>query len=529
MWQPGWMYLPERSGEDYTMPANDCASYYPPTDHRKEISMSEDFVRDVLREHAEGDMPPVKDPWPAVRDKVQASHLAQKARSSPGPITSQSIGPEVQRTTPSPARSRFRVSTAAAMIALLALATGVIALLDLNGPGSNLATSPAPGCWGLVPNPNIGGGDSVLISLASRSSNDVWAVGYSSSAAAAQTLVQHWNGVQWSIVASANVPSSKNYLMGVVALSPADVWAVGYHCKENCVDDTNPSLQHWDGNTWSIEATPGKGRLNGIAAVSHDDIWAVGYNGNRPLIMHWDGRQWSEAPTNDPPLRNRSIQLRAAAGISAKDVWAVGEEYDPTNKQYSGAIYHWDGTLWGRISDSGDTGGDRLYAVAATSANDIWAAGEKGNSAVDEQQLQTITKHWDGARWLEVPSPNSGTGDSYLRGVSAISPGDVWAVGGYGPRTGTKQTLVMHWDGRHWQVVPSPNVERQSNRFFDVEAISANEIWAVGTYNRTSTGAFIERYENSCTDASPILPVPVVPDIEDPTALPGFEVEQPTK
>jgi hypothetical protein len=194
--------------------------------------------------------------------------------------------------------------------------------------------------------------------------------------------------------------------------------------------------------------------------------------------------------------------LNAVVAIAPDNVWAVGQQHDAQANSYMDLIYRWDGARWTSVSGAAGSQGARLYAVAATSADDVWAVGERDINPSSGEPLQTLTQHWDGTAWREVPSPNVGTGGSYLRGVEAISPIDVWAVGGHGPITGTKQTLVMHWDGVAWGVVPSPNVEGQSNRFFGVEAISPGEIWAVGTFNLTHTGAFVQRY-NPCTAATP--------------------------
>ena len=64
---------------------------------------------------------------------------------------------------------------------------------------------------------------------------------------------------------------------------------------------------------------------------------------------------------------------------------------------------------------------------------------------------------WNGSTWSVVTSPNAGTGSNYLYGVAAVSVSDIWAVGYY-TTTGTlQQTLTLHWDGAAWTQVPSPS------------------------------------------------------------------------
>src|SRR5205085_7419484 len=85
-------------------------------------------------------------------------------------------------------------------------------------------------------------------------------------------------------------------------------------------------------------------------------------------------------------------------------------------------------------------------------------------------------------------SPNVGLGNE-LHGVAGVSASDVWAVGfthkGYRQDVAiptAMQTLIEHWDGREWKVVPSPNVGDRNNRLLGVAAISTNDVWAVGYY-----------------------------------------------
>src|SRR5689334_21377621 len=53
-----------------------------------------------------------------------------------------------------------------------------------------------------------------------------------------------------------------------------------------------------------------------------------------------------------------------------------------------------------------------------------------------------------GECWNVVRSPNLPSG-SGLQGVDIAAANDVWAVGSYG-----SQTLVEHWNGSAWAVVP---------------------------------------------------------------------------
>src|SRR5204862_1571052 len=75
---------------------------------------------------------------------------------------------------------------------------------------------------------------------------------------------------------------------------------------------------------------------------------------------------------------------------------------------------------------------------------------------------------------------------AHLAGVEAISANDVWAVGRYQPTAASpEQTLTMHWNGTAWSVVTSPSVGTQQNFLWSVSGSSSNDVWAVG-YNGPS-------------------------------------------
>src|SRR5438046_2556043 len=67
-----------------------------------------------------------------------------------------------------------------------------------------------------------------------------------------------------------------------------------------------------------------------------------------------------------------------------------------------------------------------------------------------------------------------------LDGVASSGPRNVWAVGFAGTTTLEQRSLIEHWDGASWNVVPSPGVDGEENFLHAVSAASSNEVWAVG-------------------------------------------------
>lgn len=82
------------------------------------------------------------------------------------------------------------------------------------------------------------------------------------------------------------------------------------------------------------------------------------------------------------------------------------------------------------------------------------------------------------AKWQLVPGRNTESPSNVLWDVSAISANDVWAVGVYWGLA-DPQALVEHWDGNAWSIQTLPFIADYSE-LFGVDALDANNVWAVG-------------------------------------------------
>jgi hypothetical protein len=122
---------------------------------------------------------------------------------------------------------------------------------------------------------------------------------------------------------------------------------------------------------------------------------------------------------------------------------------------------------------------NELNGVAVLSACDAWAAGTTRNSG---GTTQTLIEHWDGSSWTVVPSPSPGTTGNGLASVRALSPTDIWAVGVFSTSSVDK-TLILHWNGTTWQQVPSPSPGAAFSELSAVTAVSASDAWAAGDYS----------------------------------------------
>lgn len=290
----------------------------------------------------------------------------------------------------------------------------------------------------------------------------------------------------------------------------------------------------------SPNAFAGGNVLNGVSASSADDAWAVGSlccsmrnSGTGALIEHWDGSAWTVV--FGPDARFQDEVLNGVDDISPTDAWAVGRV---KQSGYAGGIpliLHWDGSGWQTVAPPSEVTGE-LRAVSRDGAGGAWAVGDDGHGhplalrcsviacapvslpqagtvgrlrgitsfgendvwAVGESDNRTLVVHWDGADWAVVPSPSPDQYVDVLHAVGGVASNDLWAVGRMGRNKadtgippGTR-TLAMHWDGQDWTAVSTPNVD-DNNILSGVAAQGPAAVTAVGTREDVSSGGAVDR------------------------------------
>jgi hypothetical protein len=369
----------------------------------------------------------------------------------------------------------------------LVLASVLLAMLL----GWGTAASAAPG-WTVVPTVDPSAGTNVLNGVAVRSSSDAWAVGQFTAPDqdddGLNMLTERWNGSRWTQVGAPAVLHQDESLLAVSASSATDAWAVGF-TKTVGAAGRFPLAVHWNGSAWAIVPTPtltggSKSTLNGVAALSPTNAWAVGRGRNAAaLAEHWNGTAWSvvQVPT---PAGAASSQLSGISALSANDIWAVGSVTSVvgTSVQTRTLTEHWNGTAWSIVPSRNATTSNLLTGVAAVAGTNVWAVGYTITTDGTNQPDKTLIEHWNGSAWSVVPSPSPAANDT-LSGVAARSAGDVWAVGTRQDRSGAipiDRTLTEHWNGTTWSVAASPNVGANDNLLNGVSATSG-DIWAVGS------------------------------------------------
>lgn len=223
------------------------------------------------------------------------------------------------------------------------------------------------------------------------------------------------------------------------------IWAVGN------------GVYRRDKSVWREISFSGRPRVLSAVVTSGDEIWAVGPTG---AAVHFDGKIWAVERVGGEgsiePLVDVVAWPAEVWAISAKEVfrrreakwesWKIpaldnqrlGAIYAPSDKRAflaaePGGIATYDGAAWQLATLPEKC---VVRAIHGTSADDVWAVGER------EGVTKTgIVLHFDGKAWTKSDVP----ADAALTSVYARSAKEVYASGERG--------TLLKWDGSVWRVV----------------------------------------------------------------------------
>jgi hypothetical protein len=317
------------------------------------------------------------------------------------------------------------------------------------------AGSPALAAGGWTPTSISGSnGDNVGLNGAfARTSTDAWVVGQLFGLPGQPPpppVTYHWNGSTWSPVP---VPAlvAANALTAVSASSASDAWAVGFEVLGR--HHRQAVLEHWNGSAWSPNTSGAVAAafnitLTGVADLSPVNAWAVAAGSESQGLAHWDGTAWNFASFPDPNFSPSAGQAISAS--SASDVWVVGSTFNTTTFASIPEAEHFNGTTWNTVALAQPGGSAKLAAVVTISPANAWAAGEV-TSATSPVGGGTLIEHWNGSSWSVVPSPTPGF-EPQLSGIAARSASDVIAVGDTLPTEngGPEQDVILRFNGSSW-------------------------------------------------------------------------------
>lgn len=153
------------------------------------------------------------------------------------------------------------------------------------------------------------------------------------------------------------------HLYGVWAAREDEVWAVG----------ASGTVLRYDGKAWTRHATKVASPLTAVWVGDGGSGWAVGPG----ALLKYDGKGWQK----QEPLPGAPLLVWGAA---ADDVWVAG-----------GSMHHWDGSSWAKAEIKGPL---PVVALAGLSGKDVWAIGktDRGHGAL---------MRYDGKSWAKTALP----------------------------------------------------------------------------------------------------------------------------
>jgi hypothetical protein len=163
-------------------------------------------------------------------------------------------------------------------------------------------------------------------------------------------------------------------------------------------------------------------------------------------------------------------------------------------------IERWNGTSWNVFSSPNQGPYSYLNAVTCVSASDCWAVGYYivgAGGAYD-----TLIEHWDGTSWTIIPSPSPvAVPYDILLNVACASTSDCWAVGYYNPNENLEVPITEHWDGNAWTLnLPPSTSPPYLTQLGGVTCVSKADCWAVGWYatsNSNYTLTLVEHWDGT--------------------------------
>jgi hypothetical protein len=298
----------------------------------------------------------------------------------------------------------------------------------------------------------------VLTSVWGKGASDVWAAGSGGT-------VVHWDGAAWT---AGNIPVKNTFhnLLGV----GSEIWALS-------ATDTMYRTTAFAGaaTQWTLVASP----MNEFEISPITAAWSSPSGDLRlglPRFALYDSEDNYIGDANELTRRGAdggvewtrlpgTATINGFWGVSEDDLWLVADN-SPTITWQLGLTMHGrraqdapPGTLdWQPVDSQASV---VFFSIWGTSANDIWAVGDKGT-------IRHVANA-NADRWDIVASPTTES----LRSVYGFAPDDVWAVGENG--------TILHWDGKEWKTsVAAFQVNKKKPDLHGVWGSGPNDVWIVG-------------------------------------------------
>ena len=350
-----------------------------------------------------------------------------------------------------------------------------------------------------IPNPSVAAAPSgapvpSFVDVACPGPTSCFAVGtkVSGDSSTFRSLIEHWNGRTWSIVASPNAKEG-GFLFAVSCPATTSCMAVGG--TGIAIGSTNRAFaSRWDGAHWTIVAVPSPPRsvyatLWSVSCASPTMCFASGefetdLSGPPQTFMErWNGSAWSVV--KNPNLSGTSLTRSGVSCPSATVCFAVG------HGDRGATVARWSGTTW-TVTTLG-TPSWTLTSVSCISPSSCYAV---GSETVGSLALKTLVARWNGTSWKRVPSPNRSDGyEHMLADVTCTSLTSCLVVGRVTlTHQGPGYTYAQRWDGKAWAQMKTPRPHPNNNGLSGVACATTTKCFAVGYSDSPAALALIEAW-----------------------------------
>jgi hypothetical protein len=281
-------------------------------------------------------------------------------------------------------------------------------------------------------------------------------------------------------------------LFGISCTSTSFCMSAGSYEDPFLERDVGTSYK-WNGSSWSNLGGLGLEHpvISGIACTSSSFCVMVGSYGEieteGTLALHWNGSEWKVVTTPNPGSFFPQI-LEGVSCTAATACTAVGW------KQASGSaretlVIRWNGTSWSsQSSPNPGTTENLLHGVSCTSSTHCVAVGAKSSGG---GTTTTLAMTWNGTTWSTQTTPNpTGALSASTEAVSCISSSACTAVGVYQASNGPLP-FAMRWNGTSWSL-ESVKLPAETNFGWlkGVSCVSSTFCMGVGAYERIGQGTF---------------------------------------
>ncbi len=150
-----------------------------------------------------------------------------------------------------------------------------------------------------------------------------------------------------------------------------------------------------------------------------------------------------------------------------------------------------------------------LRGVSAVSDSDAWAVGYHSGNAGTNVGAKALIDNWNGAAWSAASVPATPGNTALLLAVSASSATDAWAVGRTQVNKSDFEGLALHWNGTAWSVSPGFSAALSDLGGASAEGvadISPTDAYAIGDSAATASGSLVQ-WNGTAWSAVP-LPLP---------------------